>query len=82
MSSPASSLTAVMPIATARRDADGVAPFAARTCYITESWRDRRNWFLRGVADRDGSSRAAFTRTSRRTTLTRLRDELEGAPTS
>ncbi len=58
-----------------------VTPIATG-CRITESWRDRRNWFLRGAADRDGTQRAAFTRTSMRTTLTRLRDELEGAPAS
>ena len=58
-----------------------VAP-TATGCRITESWSDRRPWILRGADDRNGSQRAAFTRTSVHTTLARLKDELEGAPTT
>lgn len=48
-------------------------------CRVTEQWKERRNYFMRGSDDRDGSKRAQFTVGSIRTTLENLKKELEGA---
>ena len=47
-------------------------------CRVEERWADHRNSLLRRAAD-SSLDRAAFTKESIRTTLDRLKDELEGA---
>lgn len=45
-------------------------------CRVTEKWRDRRNYFVRRT-DGDDFQRSEFTKLSIRTTLERLKAELE-----
>jgi hypothetical protein len=51
-------------------------------CRVTEKWKDRRNYFMRRSAKKDGFDRAEFTKSSIRTTLERLKSELEQAGSS
>ncbi len=46
-------------------------------CRVIEKWKDRRNFYIRRSGDKDGFDRAAYTKTSIRTTLDRLKAELE-----
>ena len=46
-------------------------------CRVTETWKDRRNWFRRRAADSDGFKRVEFTKQSIRETLEKLKSELE-----
>lgn len=48
-------------------------------CRVSEKWRDRRNFLVRRAGEKDGFSRADFNLLSIRTTLERLKQELESS---
>jgi hypothetical protein len=48
-------------------------------CRVTETWTDRRNRLMRKTGDTDDFRRAEFTKVSIRTTLERLKKQLEAA---